>query len=142
MNQNMVALELPGVMQTFIATGLMKSLCTIQVPTGNLGTTGAPDNTYTSVPGLIGIPCMDAPPSPIRVTASEVKTMADIMAYELRHVALNAWYPQLYYLWRGYEANGAGGCRAVVDGVAFDLLGVETDSQKTQTRLSLKLSTI
>jgi hypothetical protein len=142
MNQNMVAMELPGVMQTFIGTGLMKSLCTFQKPTGAVGGTGAALNTYSNVPGLVDIPCMDAPPSPIRVTASETKAVTDVMAYEMRHVALNGWYPAVYSGWRGNDAEGTGPWQAVIDGIAFDILGVETDSQKTQTRLELKLSTI
>lgn len=142
MNQNMVQTELPGVMQTFVDTGLMVSRCTFQKPTGATGGSGAANNTYVDVAGLVAIPCMDAPPSPIRVTAGEARSASEIVAYETRHVALNGWYPVVYSGWRGNDAEGTGAWQAVVDGIAFTVLGVETDSQRTQTRLTLKLATI
>lgn len=136
MNQSL-AYEVSQVMPQAVATGSFTSLATIQKPDGLLGPSGAPSGTYTNVPGLVNIPCMDAVPSMARVQATEVKALADIMSKGLRHMLLNGYYPestpdgQIPSYWR-----------AVVDGITYDILGVEHDSQGTQTRLELQLVTL
>jgi hypothetical protein len=66
-----------------------------------------------------------------RILANERKTPAEEMAYTTFHVLLNDRYPAI-------QPQD----RAVVDGVTFDILGVETDSQRIMTRLKLQLATI
>jgi hypothetical protein len=119
-------------------TGLFDSTCTIQAPNGQLGPSGAPVGTYANVAGLVGVLCMDAPPSMMRVQATEQKTLPYVEAKRLRHVLLSGYFPQI-------EVNVSNGWRAVVTrtatgtAITYDILGAETDSQSTQTRLELQV---
>jgi hypothetical protein len=136
MNQGL-AYEVASVMPVAVATGLFISLCTLSAPDGNFGPSGAPSNTYAPVSGLVNIPCMDSVPSIARVQATEVKELEDIMSKGYRHILLDGYYP---------EASPDGqiptNWLATIDGVVYDLLGVEHDSQNTQTRLELELVTL
>jgi len=67
----------------------------------------------------------------LRIQATEVRALAEIMDKGLRHCLLNDYYPAITAdLW------------ALVDGVTYDILGVEHDSQKQMTRLQLQLVTV
>lgn len=135
MNQNLFPAEIQQVMPIALDTGLFISLCTIQAPDLTLGASGAPSGTYADVAGLVNLPCMSAPPSLARLAAGEAKSAGDIESRGLRHVLLNGYYADL-----APEQNwGAVGWRAIVDGITYDLLGAESDSQRTQTRLELAL---
>jgi len=118
-----------------LATGLFVSLATFQAPDGLSGPSGAPSNTFADVDGLVDIPCMNAPVSEIRIQALELAKLQEIEASSLRHVLLNAWYPQV-------EDGAANGWQVIVDGVVYDLMGAESDSQGTQTRMEIKLASI
>lgn len=108
------------------------SLCTIQSPNNVLGPSGQPDLTqYTDVTGMVAIPCKSAPVSNIRIQATEVKALAEIMSAQLRHILLAGYFPDI--------ANHTE-WRAVVDGVAWDILGAESDSTYQMTRLEVKLA--
>ena len=90
MNQSFLG-EILSVMPTATDPnmGLFDSLCTIQVPDGVLGASGAPSGNFVNVAGLIpagnigvnliNIPCMESVPSTARVQATEVKDLAEIM---------------------------------------------------------------
>jgi hypothetical protein len=130
-----LALEIAAVMPQALATGLFVSLATFQAPDGLSGPSGAPSNTFADVADLVDIPCMNAPVSEIRIQALELKALQEIDSVSLRHVLLNAWYPQI-------EDGAANGWRCIVDGVTYDLMGAESDSQGTQTRLELRLASI
>lgn len=120
------------VMPAAVATGLLRSICDIQQPDTSITPNGSPSGGFVDVAGLTAIACMDAPESENRIQATEIKELAEIMAKGLRHVLLDTYYPQL--------DNAAGlGWRAIIDGVVYDLLGAEKDSQRTQTRLNLQL---
>jgi len=134
MNQNF-SNEIGLVVPAAIETGLCVSLCTLQAPDGGLGPSGAPSNGFVDIVGLTNIPCMDAVPSDSRIQATEVKDLQEILAKGLRHVFLTGYYPAAI-------AGTGQGWRAVVDGVVYDLLGAEPDSQGTQTRLHLQLSSV
>lgn len=122
-------------MPAAFSTGLFVSLCTITVPSTTQGPTGNPVGTYTPLPEAVNIPCMDAPPSPARINATEIRDVAEIMAKGMRHVLLNQCFLD--------APNWAGaGYLATVDGVVYELLGAENDSQTTQTRLDLQLATV
>ena len=136
MNQGL-AYEVEQVMPQAVQTSLFVSLCTFQQPDGIYGPSGAPSGTFVNVSGLVDIACMDSVPSEMRVQATEVRDLAEIMATGQRHMLLDGYYP---------EATPDGqiptNWRAVVDGVAYDILGVEHDSQNTQTRLEMKIVVI
>lgn len=136
--------QINQVMPQVIASGLLVSLCTIQQPDGMFGATGGPSGNYVDVTGLIAIDCIEAPPSDTTVGANETKATAEIESKRLRHVALNACYMDTVYTRpdgstvEGIQANW----RASINGVVYDILGAERDSQSTQTRLSLQLVSI
>jgi hypothetical protein len=144
MNQGL-QYELDAVMPAATLTGLFVSLCTIQQPDGNYGPSGAPSGVFVDVAGLVNIPCIDAVPSTLRVQATEVKSLEDIMSKGLRHVLLNDYYPMLVEVLsvsEGQDVTAVGlGWRAVVDGTVYDLMGAEPDSQSQMVRLSLQLIT-
>jgi hypothetical protein len=129
-------------------SGLLVSTCAIQVPSGNKGPSGAPDNTWAAFPGPLSfaaipasIPCMDAVTA-ASVQATEAKALAEIESKGLRHVLLNACYPQLV------ACKLAGNqIRALITDpagqtITYEVLGFEDDSQSTQTRFECqKVST-
>jgi hypothetical protein len=123
------------IMPLAVATGLFKSLCTIQAPDGAVGTSGAPGGTYADVAGLVNIVCMDAPETfGAGISATEIKALAETASIELRHVLLDKCYALL-----SPETNwGDVAWRAVVDNVIYDVLGAEADSQRIMTRLKLR----
>lgn len=130
-----LAYDIDAVMPAAVATGLFISRLTFQAPDGNFTTSGAPSGAYANVPGLVNIQCMDAPMSEARIQATETKELDDILSKRLRHVALDGSYPA------AYDAADLG-WRAIVDGVTYDVLGVEPDSQRTQTRVSLQIASV
>jgi hypothetical protein len=141
-----LAYELEAVMPEASATGLFTTtLCTIQLPSGNIGPSGAPDGTFSNVTGLVAIPCMSAPPSNARVQATDVKSLAEIMNVGLRHALLDGYFPTIVSavaaggraLMKTYNAAGT-----LVDTTAYDILGAEADSQIQQTRMELKFASI
>lgn len=118
--------------------GRFESLCTIQAPDGSYGPSGGPSNAYANVSGLVAIACQDAPPSMARIQATEVKSLAEIMSLNMRHVLLAGYYPTI-----GQNTNW----RAVVteaDGttiLTYDIMGAESDSQGQFTRMELRIVT-
>lgn len=134
MNQSL-AVPLAAFMPAAVASGLFVSLFTLTAPPAAQGATGNPTGAFTNVPGVVGIACMDAPPSMARIQATEVKAVEEIMSKGLRHVLLSQYFSN--------APNWSGeGCRAVVDGVTYDVLGAEVDSQSTQTRVDLQIVTV
>jgi hypothetical protein len=140
LNQNPMA-DVWRVPPQMLASGLMGSCCTIQAPSGTFDAAGAPTYAYSDVAGLESIQCMDAVPSAESVQAAEAKQLAEIAASGFRRLILAGYYPQIV-------AGVAKGWRAIVGGfsvsvptnpITYDILGAETDSQRTMTRLSLRL---
>lgn len=127
------------------ASGLLSSLCTCQAPSEVLDDSGAPDGNYVDVAGLMNIPCTAPPPSDARIQATEVRALAEITAAELHHVLLNGYYPAIDLGWRnGWrlmlgDDDGAGN---LINGYAYDIMGVESDSQEQLTRIEVKLATL
>ncbi len=101
-----------------------------------LGAAGEPSGDWADVAGLVDIPCMNAPqpPSEIKLGSTEQRSMATVAARAERHVLLNDYFPALELNWR----NGA---RGVIDGAQYNICGAESDSQHTQTRVSLDVTT-
>lgn len=127
--------------QTQVYSGLYNSLCTIQQPSGTFTTDGAPDGNFTNVAGLVDLPCMDAVLSDGSITATEARELEEILSKSYRHVSLNGYYPTLISgaVLMGGPGGAALGWQAIVDGVTYNLIGAEADSQGTQTRLKLQL---
>jgi hypothetical protein len=142
MNQAAITLAIQGVMQEAVATGLFVSLFTAQEPVPTIGPTGAVEFDYTDVASLIDIPCMAPPESSGSIVATEMRELEEIRASETHHVLLDAWYPQLDAGWRGENSDGKGAWIALIDGVQYEISGVESDSQSQMTRVTCKLATI
>lgn len=146
--------ELARVMPAALETGLFATtLCTVQLPSGIIGPSGAPDGTWVSsrpdlgidLSNVIGVECMSAPPSSARIQATDVKSLEEIMNLGLRHVLLSGYFPQIVpataagarAVMTTTDANGV-----VVDTTAYDILGAEADSQIQMTRIELKFASI
>ena len=80
---------------------------------------------------------MDSPLSPGTISALEAKSLTEIESEGIRHVSLNGYYPQVVSNWQGENENM--NWRAVIDSVNYEVFGVERDSQKTQTRVKLRI---
>jgi hypothetical protein len=115
--------------------GLFPSLGTLQQMVQDQGPTGNPTGNWQNVVGVVDIPCQDAPPSIARVQATELKVVAEIMAKGLRHILLNRCFVNAT-TWAGT------GSRFIVDGITYEVLGAENDSQLSQTRIDLQLVTL
>lgn len=137
MNQN-VQIDLAAVMPAVRATGLLRSLCTIQTPpesdTFDAGGAMDPDTPWDDLTGHVDLPCMAAPlQQGDTVSPDETRSMAEILARTPKHVLLDGYYPEL---------DGKTEYRAVVDGVAYNITKAESDSQAQMTRLAVELVTI
>jgi|GEM_PF-3458341 len=130
-----------------VNSGLLTSLIQFQKPDGTFGPSGAPGGNFVNVPGLVDlftgstqITCIDAPLSPGTISALEAKALEEIEGEGMRHVALNGYYPQIVTNWQGENENM--NWRAQISGINYEVFGVETDSQRTQTRVKLRLITV
>lgn len=141
MNQAILLGEIDQVMADALATGLFRSLCTIQAPDGVLGAGGAPSGTYANVAGLVDIVAMDAPaPEQLGpISGSESKSMGSVLSLSARHVLLDAYYPQLSPVtnwgdigWRALMTDRTGNV------TTYDITGADADSQQQMTRLRLQ----
>jgi len=124
---------LSAIMPLAVQTGLFISLATFYAPVQTQGVTGNFIGTFAAVSGMVNIPCMDAPDG---FSATERKSVPDVLAERFRHVLLTGWYP--------LASNAAAGLgwQVDVDGTRYDLLGAESDSQHTMTRLKLQRVTV
>jgi hypothetical protein len=128
--------QISRMMGQALATGLFVSTCSAYAPTGNLGPSGAPLTTFDPVAGLQNIVCMKAPINYLRPTADEDKSRKDVFQTSYFHVLLGGYYP-------GFPPEQAdAGWQVVIDGVTYDMLGAEHDSQYTQTRLKIRVGQV
>lgn len=115
--------------------GLFSSLCTIKRPSGAQDASGQPDMTLasaTDVPGMVNIPCLAAPETLQRPDVTdETKLVNMTLQRSVRHVLLDGYYPAI--LQKDF---------AVVDGVGFEVLAIEPDSQNITTRLAVQVKTV
>lgn len=136
MNQSL-SYEYTQVMPQVVQVGLLVSLCTIQQRattgtepvTNSVGQVDLSGADYTNVPGLMNIPCMLAVLRPFRADITAVVRRPeqwDTLADKL--VTLNGYYPAI--LQRHL---------AVVDGITYEIMAVESDSQQQVTRLAVRL---
>ena len=122
-------------MEAALATGLFVSLCTITaLPTPvTLGPSGWPTAAYVAVTGLVDIRCMKAVVaqdigSPL---AYEKKAQGDSITSNDWHVLLETYYPTI-----------TTAMRAIIDGVTFDIVGVDNDSQFSMTRIRVRQASL
>ena len=127
-----------AVVPAVLDSGIVNSLATFQAPTGALTADGSPDGTYADVAGFVGIRCMDAPTSNLRITADERKTDMQIESDNSDHVWLAGFYPEIesYTEWRAVITDAAGNIRI------FNVLGAECDSQAQTTRVKVQVATV
>lgn len=105
------------------------SSCTIQSVTVTLSESGQKvPYAASNVAGLVNIQCRMAPIIDARPTDEEIRTTGLRLEHSKRILKLNGYFPQI--------VNRA--MQAVVDGVTFEIRGVEADSQSFSTRLRLE----
>ena len=130
-------------MPTAVSSGLFVSLATIQAPDGLINPDGTPSNGFTNL--YVDIQCIDSVPSDAKIQATEAKDLQEIESKGFRHVLLAQHFadapatpgdPNAQEGWSGL------GYRAIVDGVVYDILGAENDSQRQMTRMELQLVTV
>lgn len=116
-----------------IDSGLLVSTCDIQQRTGAIDAMGQPDLTdWVDVAGLTGISCMIAPlldsrPSP----GDSIRTSQQ---YDFKN--------QFHVLLAGYFTGILQAYTAVIDGVRYQVMTSEPDSQATMTRLAVRIYTL
>lgn len=105
--------------------GFYPSVATIEQATETRDSFGSPVLAWASVEGLSGIPCRVAPLT-IQTPTFSNEAKLELLTYltTTHHVALQGYYPQI-------ETT----MRAVIDGVIWDIQGVEHDGQGSTTRL-------
>lgn len=141
MNQDFIRNAILDVMPAALATGLFVSLATFQGPTQTYDSAGAFAGTWTDISGLVNIPCTAPPKSTGDISATENRGAQEILAAEWLHVLLGGWYPELDAGWRG-DSTPAGSWRVLIDGTAYEVMGVESDSQMQMTRVMAKITTM
>lgn len=96
--------------------------CTIQAKTVTQSATGAPTATWANVGGLVALRCRIAP-----ATANEVRAATGVYAEYTHTIDLAGNYAAV-------ETQ-----RAIVAGVAYDIIGVQHDGQGISTKLLVRL---
>lgn len=107
------------------------SRCTISTP--NTTTSSAnqevPDGTYSAVAGLSNIYCRIGPLIEIRPTDSEVRTSKAVILRRIRQCVLLGDYPTITP-----DVHFA-----IVDGLAYPIVGIDGDGSSLATRLRLEI---
>lgn len=104
------------------------SRCAIQDVMVTQDSFGEEQRTYTTVIGLESIPCTKAPisfDSPLGLTENSRGNLTEFRT--VQHVTLQGAYPTI-----------TEHMRAVIDGETYDIVGAETDSHTTQTRIKVQ----
>jgi hypothetical protein len=118
---------------------LFDSLITVQQATNTVDALGQVDYTNTgfaNIAGVVNVPCMRAPASAARIVSGQTDTAADMEAFNLFHVLLDGYFPQI-----PEPMQGRAELRAIIDGVQHEILAVEKSSQLAtgnQTRLQCR----
>jgi len=118
---------------------LYDSLVTVQQATNTTDALGQVDYTATgfaNIAGVVNIPCMRAPASMARIVGGEMDAVAQMEAFNLFHVLLQGYFPQI-----PEPVQGRAELRAIIDGVPHQILAVEKSSQlatANQTRMQVR----
>jgi len=109
--------------------GLFVSTCTIQTPSQAPDALGQANlTTWTDLAGHVSIPCMSAPLTIQRPsTSDEIKMPGYTADKDDFHVLIDGYYPLIKQRYR-----------AVIDGIALDIMGAESDSQSIMTRMACR----
>lgn len=106
------------------------SLCTIQsVNYTEEGTGQETSTSESSVTGMVNLPCRLGPLVEVTPTDDERRTSSMSVGYSRRNLKINAYLPQITP-----EAMVA-----LVDGVKYQIRGVDSDSEHFSTRLRLEV---
>lgn len=119
MNQQLIH-DLDDIMPAVVDTGLLSLTVTFQERL-SVGSSGAPSGSWTDVTDLADIACMAAPRSD---GGQENRMPGEVQSRNLKHVLLDGYYPAVEERYR-----------AVIDGVAHNVVSVEHDSQHQMTRV-------
>lgn len=124
-----ITYDLAQPMKEARALGLFTSLCTISRLTGAIDNLGqVAYSTAAPVAGLTNIPCQISVQRDYTPNQSGVIRQPEgFDTISERHVLLNNYYP-------GIQQSDL----ATVDGVAYEIMAVEADSQKKMTRLAAR----
>jgi len=126
------------VMPNAIASGLFVSLFSAFAPSSALEPGGeVPPGKLVPVPSVQNVPCMIAPPSNLRLSATEQKTAPAVLSLQFAHVLLSGYYPQIPGSdadWDAVITNPDGSTLVV------DVVGAEVDSQSQMTRVSVRIA--
>jgi hypothetical protein len=124
-----ITIDVQQVVGIAAAAGMFPNLCTIQSAATTINAMGAPVVTpFANMTGLVDIPCHSAPPAIEDVRGSdELRKVDRTDTRQMRHVLLAGYFPTI-----------ALSMRAVVDGVAWNIVGVESDAFDSQTRLMVQ----
>lgn len=132
MNQ-FLSYELEATVPLAAESGLFSSLCTIQQRSNTLSVTGQVDLTdWNDIPTLSNIACqfsIQRPFMPNQGATGKLPQQTDTET--MYHILLQGYYPQIL------QQN-----QAVVDGRAYEIMAVESDSQKQMTRLACRIYTL
>lgn len=124
MNQTLIY-DFDQVIPLTAEAGLFPSLCTIQAVPGTVNAMGVPIMTFSDVSGLVNIPCHSAPQSNTNLKGSSEDRLPDRTdETQERHVLLD-----------GYFAAIQINMRAVIDGQAWNIIGIDSDFLYKMTRL-------
>ena len=99
------------------------SLCTVQEATDTTGSTGEITQTWANIAGLVDLPCNIAP-----VSILERRGLERTVEMGTHKVYLQAYYDTITAMQH-----------AVVDGVTYNILSVEQDSQSAVTVLRVEI---
>ena len=107
--------------------------CTIKQRTGAVSALGQVNmQGYTPIVGLENIPCMFAIQRPFMPNqGATARTPEQFDTQTQFHILLNGYYPQIL------QQNLAN-----VDGVDYEIMAVESDSQQQMTRLGCRVYTL
>jgi hypothetical protein len=127
MNQSATA-DYGEVLGAVAQAGLFSATCSINAPPEITNDEGQVNlSAFTPVPSLQNLPCMIAPVMINTPPDYERKTQLQIDQQGVFHVLLDGYYPAILQKYQ-----------AVINGTAYDILTVESDSQQIMTRLRVR----
>jgi len=125
---NQTIWEAEDVVQEMRRSGLLTSLCTISRSPEVSNDAGAPYPLapYEQLDGHVDIECIKA-----SLADSEEKATPEVLTRNLWQTILAGYFPEITTR-----------DRATVDGITYDIVGVDADSQRVMTRLTLQRSQV